>query len=163
MQEAQNARALTRRPSGCDHAAGEHMAKTKPLPLKQQRFVDEYLADPNLNATQAYIRAGYKGRGHTAEVEASKLLRKPEIKRAISEAQAKRSHATQTDAEYVVRRLRLEAEREGEDASHAARVSALGLLGRHLGMFVDRVEIKAGVKLEVVEEIVDAPAGRQAP
>ncbi len=38
----------------------------------------------------------------------------------------------------VLRGLRREATLEGEGSSHAARVSAWGLIGKHLGMFVER-------------------------
>src|SRR4051812_3868726 len=79
------------------------MAKSKKLPPKQARFVEEYLDD--LNATQAYIRAGYKTRGHGAEVEASKLLRKPEVQAAIQEGISKRSKRTQVAADKVLERL----------------------------------------------------------
>ena len=46
------------------------------------------------------------------------------------------------------------------------RVSALGLLGRHLGMFRDRVEHVLSTRLVIVEEIVDGnadPAGATPP
>ena len=39
---------------------------------------------------------------------------------------------------HVLRGLRREATLNGEGATHAARVSAWGLLGKHLGMFVER-------------------------
>ncbi|PAE74486.1 terminase small subunit [Bacillus velezensis] len=51
------------------------MSKLTP---KRKRFVDEYLID--LNATQAYIRAGYKVKSESvAAVESHKLLRNPKI------------------------------------------------------------------------------------
>lgn len=50
---------------------------------KQQRFVDEYLID--LNATQAAIRAGYSEK--TAYSVGHENLKKPEIQKAIQEAQ----------------------------------------------------------------------------
>lgn len=53
---------------------------------KQQRFVDEYLID--LNATQAYIRAGFSAK--LANINAVKLLQNTTIAKAIAEAQAKR-------------------------------------------------------------------------
>lgn len=51
------------------------------LTPKQARFVDEYLVD--FNATQAAIRAGYSEK--TAYSIGWENLRKPEIKKAISE------------------------------------------------------------------------------
>jgi len=48
---------------------------------QHQQFVDELAKD--WNATAAYKRAGYRARGHGAEVNASRLLRKhPEVKAA---------------------------------------------------------------------------------
>lgn len=71
------------------------------LTNKQQRFVDEYLID--LNATQAAIRAGYSEK--TAKEIGSENLTKPNIAKAIQEAQNSRSERTKIDADYVLKRL----------------------------------------------------------
>ena len=71
------------------------------LTPKQQRFVEEYLID--LNATQAAIRAGYSEK--TAKEIGSENLTKPNIAKAIEEAQNKRQEQTQIDAAYVLKRL----------------------------------------------------------
>lgn len=71
------------------------------LTPKQQRFVEEYLID--LNATQAAIRSGYSEK--TAAVIGAENLIKPNIAKAIQEAQNKRSEQTQIDAAYVLKRL----------------------------------------------------------
>ena len=71
------------------------------LTPKQQRFVEEYLID--LNATQAAIRAGYSEK--TAKEIGSENLTKPNIAKAIQEAQNKRQEQTQIDAAYILRRL----------------------------------------------------------
>ena len=68
---------------------------------KQQRFVEEYLID--LNATQAAIRAGYSEK--TAKEIGSENLTKPNIAKAIQEAQSKRTEETQIDSAYVLKRL----------------------------------------------------------
>lgn len=46
--------------------------ESRTLTPKQKRFADEYLID--LNATAAYKRAGYAGKGKSAENAASRLL-----------------------------------------------------------------------------------------
>lgn len=74
------------------------MALTK----KRRLFVEEYLVD--LNATQAAIRAKYS-KNRATEI-GYQLLQVPEIAAAISQAMAERTQRTQTDADYVVRRLR---------------------------------------------------------
>lgn len=71
------------------------------LTAKQQRFVDEYLID--LNATQAAIRAGYSKR--TANEIGAENLAKPNIAKAISEAQTKRSERTEITQDMVLERL----------------------------------------------------------
>ena len=101
---------------------------------RQQRFVDEYLLD--LNATQAAIRAGYSAR--TAEQQGPRLLGNVEIAAAVRAAQQSRSDRVQITQDDVLRGLRREATLTGDGSSHAARVSAWGLIGKHLGMFVER-------------------------
>lgn len=58
------------------------------LTPKQQRFVEEYLID--LNATKAYIRAGYTVKSEdVAAATAYKLLRDAKVQEAIQEARNK--------------------------------------------------------------------------
>ena len=109
------------------------MAKLTP---KQQRFVDEYLID--LNATQAAIRAGYSEK--TAYSVGHENLKKPEIQKAIEEAQEKLSNKAQVTVEMVVQGLLNEAKDLSEGSTQSARVSAWAHLGKHLGMFKDKIE-----------------------
>ena len=109
------------------------MAKLTP---KQQRFVEEYLID--LNATQAAIRAGYSEK--TAKEIGSENLTKPNIAKAIAEAQEKLSNKAQVTVEMVVQGLLNEAKDLSEGSTQSARVSAWAHLGKHLGMFKDKLE-----------------------
>jgi phage terminase small subunit len=56
------------------------------LTVRQQRFVEAYLANPN--GAQAAVKAGYSAR--TARVIASENLRKPGIAAAIAKARKRR-------------------------------------------------------------------------
>ena len=98
---------------------------------KQTAFVREYLVD--FNATQAAIRAGYSKR--TAGSQAHDLLKKPEIQAALGEGQKRLAEVTETEAEWVRRRLKEEATDYTEFASHSARIRALELLGKINGIF----------------------------
>lgn len=69
----------------------------------RQRFVREYLIDRN--GVQAYIRAGYKARGHAAEANASRLLRNAEVAAAIAAAEAERARRTEITADRVIQEL----------------------------------------------------------
>lgn len=161
------------------------MAKLTP---KQQRFVEEYLKD--LNATQAYIRAGYKPLSDSqCRAASSRLVANVNIADAIQQAKHKRSQRTEitTDsvllelaklgfanmADYVtvqgdgtayvdltaVTREQFAAIQEitvdtytegnGEYAREVKKVKlkladkrgSLDLIGKHLGMFIEKREI----------------------
>ena len=102
------------------------------------RFVEEYLID--LNATQAAIRAGYKN----GEI-GRQIITKNNVIEAIQKAQSKLSEACLVTQKMVIDGLKAEATLTGEGSSHSARVSAWGLLGKHLGMFVEKTENKTEV------------------
>ena len=156
------------------------------LTAKQQRFVEEYLID--LNATQAYIRAGYKNYD-SAGVEANKTLNNPKIRQAVDEAMAERSRRTGINQDRVLLELakmafvniddvidvntgavKKNASREdlaciqsikykkSEGASGtsvereikiADKKANLELLGKHLGMFKDKVELETDMELTI--------------
>ena len=106
------------------------------LTPKQQRFVEEYLID--LNATKAAIRSGYSEK--TAAVIGAENLIKPNIAKAIQEAQESLSNKAQVTVEMVVQGLLNEAKDLSEGSTQSARVSAWAHLGKHLGMFKDKIE-----------------------
>lgn len=118
-----------------------------PLTDKQQRFVSEYLVD--LNATQAAIRAGYSAK--TANREGSRLLSKVDVADAIAAKAADKAAALDLSAERVLRGLFEEATRHGEGASHAARVSAWGLLGKYHSLFTDKIEANVTADVTVTD------------
>lgn len=106
------------------------------LTPKQQRFVEEYLID--LNATQAAIRAGYSEK--TAYSVGHENLKKPEIQKAIEEAKNQVSKRTELTVDMVVQGLLKEAQDYAEGSTQSARVSAWAHLGKHLGMFAEKVQ-----------------------
>ena len=178
---------------------------------RQERFCQEYLID--LNATQAYIRAGYSAR--TAHNCASRLMAKAGVRARIDELMAVRSRRTGVTQERVVRELAriafvdptqaidFECAVLREDAEAAAmsfdshpdtlvsgvpvplinsmddraalmsvrvksgddfterevrlydKVRALELLGKHLGMFTEKVEL-SGERVRIVDDVPEA-------
>jgi phage terminase small subunit len=120
-----------------------------PLTAKRQRFVEEYLID--LNATAAAGRAGYK---HPNK-QGPRLL----VNVGIAAAKQARSQRAQVDQDYVLCRLKIEAEREGDQPGHIlARVQALKLLGEHLGLFGDVATVRKVLELERKEDARDGAA-----
>lgn len=106
------------------------------LTPKQQRFVEEYLID--LNATQSAIRAGYSEK--TAEQLGYQLLQKTSVLKAIEEAKNQVSKRTELTVDMVVNGLLKEAQDYAEGSTQSARVSAWAHLGKHLGMFTEKVQ-----------------------
>jgi len=122
---------------------------TRKLTPKQERFVEEYIVD--LNATQAAIRAGYSPK--TAEQQGYQLLQNTSVQAGIQQAMDERSKRTDVDADYVVTELRKVVEADSTPA--AARVTALTVLARHLGMLTDKLETK---ELTPTVKIINLPA-----
>ena len=131
------------------------------LTAKQEMFCKEYLID--LNATQAAIRAEYSVK--TAKDIGCENLAKPNIAARIQELFNERAEKVEISAEYVIKSIKSVAERcmqaeqvmeqgkpTGEykfDASGANK--SLELLGRHLKLFTDKVELGGTVAITRIE------------
>ena len=111
------------------------------LTEKQKAFCREYVVD--LNATRAAIRAGYSQK--TARQIATENLSKPAIQEAIKVLQDERAERTQVDADFVVERLRAIADQWQKNPSAATR--ALGLLGKHIGLWDSRQQQAAVIPI----------------
>ena len=119
---------------------------------RQSRFVEEYLID--LNATQAAIRAGYSAK--TANTNGPRLMVNAGIQSAIQKAQAARSERTQITVDKVLDDIELiklnamQQEEDGKMINHAGALKACELQGKHLKMFVDKIEHSGGQTLQVI-------------
>lgn len=131
---------------------------SKALSKKRQRFIQEYLVD--LNGTQAAIRSGYSPK--TASKQAWQLLENSRIQEAIQEAQQRRSTRIELDQDYVVNGLvenferamqtRPALDRSGKptgEYTYQGNVAnkALELIGKHLGMFVEKRQIEGNLNV----------------
>ena len=139
------------------------------LTPKQMRFVDEWLID--FNGTQAAIRAGYSEK--TAAATAARLLRNVNIQAEISRRQKDLQRRTEVTQEQVVKELArlafadasvvcvtdfdnltedqraaiqgIKPTNFGWEIKLCDKLKALELLGRHIGMFNAKLDIKATV------------------
>lgn len=142
---------------------------------KQELFCTEYMID--LNATQAAIRAGYSE--STARQIASQNLAKVNVADRVAELKADISARVLVDADYVVKGLLAVHERcmqaeavtdkdggtTGEyKFEHSGANRSLELLGKHLGLFVDKKEISGpnGAPIDIDQqwtvEFINAPS-----
>lgn len=111
------------------------------LSPKHRRFVDEYLIDRN--ATAAYKRAGYIAKGNSAEVNASRLLKRPQVRAAIDKAEGKRSARTGITSDRVLQALeKLAFPDRRAKVSDVVKLRALELAGQHVGLFVKRLKVE---------------------
>lgn len=138
----------------------------KKMTKKQKRFCDEYLID--LNATQAAIRAGYSKK--TAYSIGVENLKKPDIKKYISERMAEKESALIADQDEVLRYLTAVLRGESRssvvvvestgDFTSAARemdkapdekekLKAAELLGKRYGIYTDRTEQAVDMELKI--------------
>lgn len=126
---------------------------------RQELFCREYMRD--LNAAQAYIRAGYAARD--PKDAASTLMLNPLVKDKIASLMAERNARLSINADRVIGMLvdAYDGAMKGEDYSPAVR--AAQLLGQHVNLFkehnVQTVKL-AGVTNSNEEKDVDADIER---
>lgn len=138
------------------------------MSAKQQRFIEQYLIDPN--AIQAAIKAGYSKR--SAKSIGSENLAKPVIAAAIGKAQEARAKKAEISAEFVINSLRDIARRcqelepvldkQGRPTGtyrfdSAGANKALELLGKHLKLYTDKIDLRVIRSIDdLTEDEVDA-------
>ena len=137
---------------------------------KHERFCQEYVID--YNGTRAAMRAGYSERN--AATQAGRLLKKAEVLARVWELQHEQLERLSISADYVILRLMDTLERcmqavpvmvwdpeegrkveSGEytfDSKGALR--ALELIGRHLGMFEDKLSVSARIDTGKLDSVL---------
>lgn len=98
---------------------------------KRERFCQQYVVD--LNATQAYIRAGYAATG--AEGNAARLIANDMVSARIAELQAVVSQRLDITQDKVLRDIEATRKAATGDKQHATALKASELQGKHIGMW----------------------------
>ncbi len=104
---------------------------------KQRAFCEEYIID--LNATQAAIRAGYSE--DTAKQTGYENLTKPYLSEYIKTLLNERSKRREITADYVLDVIQETLENSRADDDRANTYKGAELLGKHLKMFTDKVDL----------------------
>ena len=108
------------------------------LSPKQRIFIQEYLVDKN--AARSAKSAGYAAR--TARSAGARLLTNVDIAAAVAAGLAAQAKRADLSADKVLQELALIAFADfskGENCS--GKIRALELLGKHFGLFSDKVEV----------------------
>lgn len=106
------------------------------LTAKQRAFVTEYMKDRN--STQAALRAGYSPK--SALSASHNLLKNPVVAKMIADWEEANRVEGLITVDKIVHRLNAIAENEA--AKDSDKIRANELLGKYLGMFTERVEMK---------------------
>lgn len=136
------------------------MSSITKLTQKQRRFIDEYIISGN--ATQAYLKAGYKVSESVARRNASRLLTNADIKAAIekrnAEIQSEKTADMTEVMEYLTSVMRGEqtesvATSKGVysnvEVSAKDRIKAAELIGKRNGAWTDKKEINGDLSIEI--------------
>lgn len=143
------------------------------LSEQQKRFADYYIETGN--ATQSYHNAGYKAKGKSAEVNASRLLANAKVRAYVDELIAKKDEkriAKQDEVlEFLTNVLRGEVKEQfplgmgmGEQSlvkkelDGKDRIKAAELLGKRYGMWTDKQDINQTITPMFVDDLSDDDA-----
>ena len=105
----------------------------------QDRFVESFLGDSLFDPVKAYYAAGY-AESFKPYAEAMRILSSQAVVNAIHKRMAAMDTKFWLNEDAVIRRLWKEATDEGRGTSQAARINALVWIGKHIGMWQDKVE-----------------------
>ena len=110
------------------------------------------------SATEAYIKAGYKGEEGVARACASRLLTNANVKRRLEELNAPAIKKTQITVETLLNKL--EANIVGAEAKgqHGAVNGSIGLMAQLRGLLINRTEVGTPGEFAACESITDVVA-----
>jgi phage terminase small subunit len=117
------------------------------LSPKQEKFAREYLKD--FHTTNAALRAGYSPKSATAQ--GSRLLSKANVLEIIEKGKQKQIIKCEVSQEYVLKGFLKIAERGLDESNWEPKSAnkALEMLGKHLGMWVEKNETKLTGELTI--------------
>jgi len=120
--------------------------KKTTLTPKQSMFCKEYLIDQN--ATRAAKQVGYSEK--TAYSIGQRLLKKVEIKKELEKLQKGRLQRVEITADYVLNNIKTIGERcmNKKKFKEIGALKAQELLGKHLKLFTDKLEVEVGDELK---------------
>lgn len=115
---------------------------------KQRRFCEEYVRD--YNGAKAATRAGYGEK--SARSKASQLLTIVSIKEYISELEEDLRKQCKVEAHVILNLLMREA--TDPDNPGSTRVQAQIALGKHIGLFTEKIEHSGDVEFNRIERVI---------
>ena len=132
----------------------------KKLNPKQKKFCLEYLK--HFNASKAALDAGYSKKSH--EHIGWELLQKTTVIDFLTTASQKQAKKADISIQWIIQELKQMYERCQSSLSSPGAIAGatrqLELLGKHLGMWIDKVQIDSNLKVltddETIKKILEA-------
>ena len=119
----------------------------KKLTPKQQSFCQEFLK--HFNGTKAY-QLVYKVNIKQAEANSSRLIRNDKVRLFLAQATQKQAEKAELSIEWIIKELKGMYEKCQSDLRSpgimANATRQLELLGKHIGMWIDRSELTINIK-----------------
>ncbi|SIO54836.1 hypothetical protein SAMN05443247_07914 [Bradyrhizobium erythrophlei] len=111
--------------------------------VKHEQFVQLIGRSARHGWTQGecYQRAGFRSGGHGAEVNASKLLKRTDIRARLGELSAPAFKKSQITVESLLAELEANIVGATVSGQHGAVNGAVALMGKLRGLLIDRVEV----------------------
>ena len=126
----------------------------KKLTDKQKQFCLAYLKD--FNASQAALQAGYSKKNH--EHIGWELLQKTTVQAYLATKAQKQCEKAEISIEWIIKELKQLYERCQASLSSPGAIAGatkqLELLGKYLGMFVDKLQVDTNINVMTDEETI---------
>jgi phage terminase small subunit len=135
---------------------------------RHERFVQEIVKGKS--QSEAYIAAGFAASAPgSAKANSARLGARPEIQARLRELQGRSAHRAEIESAGIIRMLIEDRDRAHENKQAGAAVRASELLGKQIGMFIERRDIRTGPlddldleSLEYLRDVVTAEKARRA-
>jgi hypothetical protein len=110
---------------------------------RHERFAQEVASGSSQSG--AYETAGFRSATPAAtKANASRLMSRPEVRERVAELQLAQGHEAKIKRSDVIEMLLADRERAHASRQIAAAVRAAEVIGKLLGMFIDRREVRTG-------------------
>jgi hypothetical protein len=110
---------------------------------RHERFAQEVASGSS--QSEAYETAGFGSSTPAAtKANASRLMNRPEVRERVAELQLAQGRQAEIKRADIIDMLLADRERAHAHRQIAAAVRAAELIGKIIGMFVDRREVRAG-------------------
>ncbi|HGW3983448.1 TPA: terminase small subunit [Acinetobacter baumannii] len=116
---------------------------------RHEKFCQEYIANPKLRISEAGLAAGYEKRQNAWDV-----FKRQDVQDRIAYLNLERMADLRVDQYLVIKNLRDIAEQAMAEREFSAANKANELLGKHMNMFNEKVELKHSGSVDMNLKVV---------